>query len=103
MLDFHVFGTVYRDWDVSIADVRGQACGFARYTPVRTIRCRSIEEIPDVFADFYPPDRRRHRQTADAVHPIRKITTVFAPFVANSVIGNGPQVVPDFSVRKLDA
>lgn len=59
MLDFHVFGTVYRDWDVSIADVRGQACGFARYTPVRTIRCRSIEEIPDVFADFYGHELNR--------------------------------------------
>lgn len=36
MLEFQVFGAVYRDLEASISDVKGQACGLARYTQVST-------------------------------------------------------------------
>ena len=59
MLEVQVFGAVYRDLEASISDVKGQACGFARYTQVRTNRCRSIEEVPDVYLDFYGHELNR--------------------------------------------
>lgn len=57
---FDAMACVHRNAEEELADIFGRACDLCRYTPVVSLPCKSIEEIPDQFLD-------KHGEMLDAL------------------------------------